>query len=154
MDLYIEVHGLEEALSRLDRVSAGAKAQLRQAMQMAVRDIQEEARSKHRFVTRTGEAERSITTAVESGRDTLVGTVGTTRKVTVYLHQGTQGHVIRPKRKLALRWTAGGQFVFAKRAYHPGTRRDPFIFDAARSQERRVVGRFERAIQRVMEEVR
>lgn len=111
MELKIEVQGLDEAISRLDRISRGARQQLRSAMLSSVRDVQRTAREKHKFVTRSGEAERSIESNVQFSGDTWVGTVGTTRKVTIYLHQGTPKHVITPKRKLALRWTAGGKFV-------------------------------------------
>ncbi len=119
----------------------------------AVSYIQTSAREHHKFITRGGDAERSIKTAIKSGRDSLVGTVGTTRKVTIFLHQGTPRHRIQPRRKLALRWTAGGDFVFAKRVNHPGTDKDPFLFDAAHREQRRVITRFERAIERAVGEV-
>lgn len=154
MELKIEVQGLDEAISRLDRISRGARQQLRSAMLSSVRDVQRTAREKHKFVTRSGEAERSIESNVQFSGDTWVGTVGTTRKITIYLHQGTPKHVITPKRKLALRWTVGGKFVFAKRVYHPGTKRDPFIFNAANANKRQIIGRFENAVRRVFEEVK
>lgn len=148
MQLSIDIKGLDEVMSRLDRITPGAQKQLRQAMGDAVSYIQTSAREHHKFITRSEEAERSIKTTIRSGRDSLVGTVGTTRKITIFLHQGTPRHKIVPKRKLALRWTAGGDFVFAKRVNHPGTDKDPFLFDAARREQRRVITRFERAIAR------
>ena len=59
-------------------------------MAISVRDIQERARSTHRFTTRTGEAERSIEAEVTGSGTSLQGTVGTTRLITIYLHQGTR----------------------------------------------------------------
>lgn len=43
---------------------------------------------------------------------------------------------------------------FAKRVYHPGTKRDPFIFNAANANKRQIIGRFENAVRRVFEEVK
>lgn len=153
MQLSVDIKGLDEVMSRLDRITPGAKKQLMLAMRGAVRDIQVSAREHHKFTTRRGDAERSIDTDIKSGRDSLVGTVGTTRKITIFLHQGTPRHRIQPRRKLALRWTAGGDFVFAKRVNHPGTDKDPFLFDAARREQRHVITRFERAIARAVGEV-
>jgi hypothetical protein len=44
-----------------------------------------------------------------------------------YEHDGTQPHVIRPRRRKALRFIAGGQVVFATRVNHPGTRGSHFL---------------------------
>ena len=152
MEIRIKVKGLDEAISRLDKVSAGTQLRLKDAMRTAVRDIQEQARKEHQFTTRTGEAERSIEGTTSFQKDSYSGTVGTTRLITIYLHQGTKRHLIRPKQKLALRWTAGGQFVFAKRVRHPGTKKDPFIFKAAAHEKRKVLSRFERAVRQAIGE--
>lgn len=144
--------GLEEAVSRLDRVSSKAQSKLRIALALSLRDVQEEARAKHRFTTRTGTAERSIETKTNYTTDDFSGTVGTTRDITVFLHQGTKAHVIRPRHKLALRWTNGGSFVFAKRVWHPAIKKDPFIFDAAKNQKGKIYSRFELAVRMAIEE--
>ncbi len=49
---------------------------------------------------------------------------------------GTAPHVIVPRRKKTLHWTAGGRSFFAKRVQHPGTQPNPFFANACR-----VVGR-------------
>jgi len=49
----------------------------------------------------------------------------------VFVHWGTKPHVIRPKNKKALRWAAGGSFIFAKFVNHPGYKGDPFLINAA-----------------------
>lgn len=152
MEIRIEVKGLDEAVSRLDRVSAGTQSRLRDAMRRAVEDIQERARKEHQFTTRNGDAERSIHGKTSFHKDSFEGVVGTTRLVTIYLHQGTRSHIIRNRYKRALRWTAGGQFVFAKRVRHPGTKKDPFIFNAAAHEKRQVISRFERAVRQAIGE--
>ena len=60
-------------------------------MAISVRDIQERARSTHRFTTRTGEAERSIEAEVTGSGTSLQGTVGTTRLITIYRAQEQEG---------------------------------------------------------------
>lgn len=152
MELNITIKGLDAVASRLDKVSADTQAKLKDAMKSSVGDIQERARKNHRYITRTGDAERSIKTRVSFARDDISGIVGTTRKITVYLHQGTKRHTIVPRRKMALRWTNGSQFIFAKRVRHPGTKKDPFIFNAVHSEQRRIISRFEKAVRQAIGE--
>ena len=152
MELNITIKGLDAVASRLDKVSADTQTKLKDAMKSSVRDIQERARKNHRYITRTGEAERSIKTSVSFARDDISGIVGTTRKITVYLHLGTKRHTIVPRRKMALRWTTGSRFIFAKRVSHPGTKKDPFIFNAVHSEQRHVISRFEKAVQQAIGE--
>jgi hypothetical protein len=50
--------------------------------------------------------------------------------LTTYLgfeHDGTVPHIIRPRRRKALRFIAGGGIVFARRVNHPGTRGSHFL---------------------------
>jgi hypothetical protein len=44
-----------------------------------------------------------------------------------YEHDGTVPHIIRPRRRTALRFIAGGQVVFAMKVNHPGTRGSHFL---------------------------
>lgn len=48
------------------------------------------------------------------------------------VHDGTPPYVIRPRRAKALRFTVGGQVVFARSVRHPGSRGRPWLADAAR----------------------
>lgn len=50
------------------------------------------------------------------------------------VHDGTRPHIIRPRTKQALKFTIGGQVVFAKVVHHPGTRARPFL-DRALAEE-------------------
>lgn len=120
---------------------------LMEAMEISTRDVQEYAREHHRFTTRTGDAERSIAAKVEAtGAIGAKGEVGTSRLVTIYLHEGTKPHTIVPRSKMVLRWPAGGKFAFAKRVHHPGTKQDPFIYDASDHEQKAIVDRFDRII--------
>lgn len=49
----------------------------------------------------------------------------------VFVVFGTRPHVIRPKKKKALRWPAGAGFRFAKFVNHPGYRGDDYMLTAA-----------------------
>lgn len=120
-----------------------------EALSLSLRDVQERARGHHRFTTRTGLAERSIRTASARKGRTLSGTVYTVLDYGVYLHQGTNPHVIEPRRKKALRWTDGGKFVFARRVKHPGTKKDPYIYEALDAEEPVIVSRFEALAERM-----
>lgn len=44
----------------------------------------------------------------------------------VFVSQGTRPHVIRPRRARALRFTVGGETVFAMKVNHPGTMPNDF----------------------------
>lgn len=73
-----------------------------------------------------------------SGRmDIRVTSVGPTGSVTFpvsyaqFVHEGTRAHVIRARRKKALRFTGrGGVVVFRRQVNHPGTRARPFLEQA------------------------
>lgn len=45
-----------------------------------------------------------------------------------YLQGGTRPHIIKPRRKLALRFKVEGGQVFAKLVHHPGTKPVPFAY--------------------------
>lgn len=50
------------------------------------------------------------------------------------VHDGTRPHIIRPRTKQVLKFSVGGQVVFAKVVHHPGTRARPFL-DRALAEE-------------------
>lgn len=50
------------------------------------------------------------------------------------VHDGTRPHTIRPRTKQALKFTVGGQVVFARVVHHPGTRARPFLDRALREE--------------------
>jgi len=106
---------------------------LRLGLKIHARDVQESARGKHRFTTRSGEAEASVDTKYSPSRfRSSVGFNESAVKHGKFLHDGTKPHIISRKNKKALRWIAGGKFRFAKSIKHPGTAPDPFIVNAAK----------------------
>jgi len=67
-----------------------------------------------------------------------------------FVHWGTRPHVIRPRRKKALRWVVGNAFVFARKVNHPGYAGDPFM-ETARE---RVAADFDRIAREAFAETR
>ena len=63
----IRIKGLDDVTGNLDSFSQNVQVELKEALDISLRDVQEYAREHHRFITRTGEAERSIETAASYG---------------------------------------------------------------------------------------
>lgn len=139
-----------DALSKKLRHAPGEiQKQLREAMDISVRDVQERAREEHKFISRTDQAEGSIHTTVEGSGDHLAGTVYTALPHAVYQHQGTRSHTIVPRSKTVLRWSEGGQFVFAKRSQVKGIQADPFIFNAFDKEKPAIISRFKKVTEKL-----
>lgn len=147
MSISVGVSGVGAVISRLSGMQQEIDSRLMDAVNISLRDVQERARAEHRFTTRTGDAERSIEKQdARKAGNSITGEVGTTRLITVYLHQGTKPHTIVPRSKQALRWATGSEFQFAKRVHHPGTKPDPFIFRAIDAEKPRIISRIDHAL--------
>lgn len=75
----------------------------------------------------------SMAAGIEVGpyRDGAVE-VKSTHPATLYVHNGTRPHLIRPRRAQYLRFQVGGRTVYTKLVRHPGYRGDPFLTNALR----------------------
>lgn len=128
---------------------------LRQAVRASAREVQEEAQRTHRFTSKTGDLEKAIdtrmiaNTVAEVYIDTNVAPHGP------FVHNGTKAHIIKPKRKRALRWVpkGGNAFAFAKVVRHPGTQADPFLYDALSASEDSIRDIFARATNAAMDDI-
>lgn len=75
-----------------------------------------------------------------SGRVEYSGFFGFRPKATIVfdveyapmVNDGTQPHIIRPKKAQVLRFQVGGRIVYAKVVHHPGTKANPFLDRALR----------------------
>ena len=123
---------------------------VRLQLQKAGRDIIDYAREHHNYKTRTGKLEREG--LVMDMPDDFTAVISTNKSVpyAVMVHEGTEPHVIEPRNKLALRWAKGGEFVFAKRVFHPGTKPDQFLYNAAEEMWPRIQGDFENALDNLL----
>lgn len=134
-----------DAVSRKLKAASGKlQKELLEAMKISVRDVQEQARENHKFISRTGQAEGSIAVRVNGSGSHVEGTVFTALPHAVYQHEGTRAHTILPKSKKVLRWSDGGQFVFAKRSQVSGIKKDPFIYNALEKKRPAIVSRFKK----------
>jgi hypothetical protein len=61
------------------------------------------------------------------------GVINVRHPAALYVVGGTRPHVIRPVRARALRFTIGGQVVYAKAVFHPGTKPNDFLRQALRA---------------------
>ena len=83
---------------------------------------------KHRagFRHRTGRVARGTTGRIVRTRSGAVLTMNNLARHANFLEGGTRPHAIVAKRGRALRFVVGGQVMFRRRVWHPGTR--PFHF--------------------------
>jgi hypothetical protein len=65
-----------------------------------------------------------------------VGTITVNHPAALFVIDGTKPHQIRPVRARALRFTIGGQVVFARLVNHPGTKPNDFLRPALRAAAR------------------
>lgn len=69
---------------------------------------------------------------IEQGPRGLEGVITCDHPATIYVLNGTRPHIIRPRRKKALRFEVDGRVVYAKIVHHPGTRANNFMAEALR----------------------
>ena len=141
--MILYARGIEQLLDKFGNISARIESEINQVVSIAVRDIHERALDEHKWISRTGETERD---GIKRSVEGLVGTVELATNVAVYLHEGTKAHEIMPRNKMALRFPLAGNFVFSRRVYHPGTAKDPFLYNAAEYLEAEIISRFDKAI--------
>lgn len=109
---------------------------LRQAIKASTIEVQDEAQTNHRFISRTGQLERSIDVKFNENSG-IVYIDSQSAPHGPFVHEGTAPHDIFPKNKKALRWVpqGGGAFQFARVVHHKGTKADPFLFNALKSKK-------------------
>ena len=109
---------------------------LRQAIKASTIEVQDEAQNNHRFISRTGQLERSIDVKFNENSG-IVYIDSQSAPHGPFVHEGTRAHTIFPKNKKPLRWApqGGGAFHFAKVVHHPGTKGDPFLFNALKNKK-------------------
>lgn len=108
---------------------------LRQAIKASTIEVQDEAQTHHRFISRTGQLERSIDVRFNENSG-IVYIDSQSAPHGPFVHEGTAPHDIFPKNKKALRWVpqGGGAFQFARVVHHKGTKADPFLYEALKAK--------------------
>jgi hypothetical protein len=126
------------------------------ALEIGARNIQNEARANHKFISRSGLAglEGAVDTEVnETTLESAVGFNQSSVKYGEYIHEGTglygpkrKKYLIKPKNRKMLQFLKGGVFKYARKVLHPGIRPDPFIVRAAKNKYKETNDLFNRAV--------
>lgn len=126
-------HNIDSAINELNATFQRLDDDVSAAIKKTVNHIQDE--------TERGADKHTITGALRNAvfSQTLpdgwiVGIDTQKAPHAIFVHFKTKPHLIKPKKKKALRWTSGGDFRFSKKGvHHPGYKGDPFFHDAVDS---------------------
>lgn len=126
---------------------------LARAVEASCIEVALTAQMEHRYQQQDGKLKDAVQTEFSMGG--LVGRVflDPATPYATYIHEGIRPHMIFPKRRKALRWVKGSDFVFSKRARFPGWQKDPFLYDALRTNEQKINDIFDRYTERAVQEV-
>lgn len=127
---------------------------LRLAVKEASTLVQEAAQDNHRYTSHSGELEKSV--MMRTLANGLTGEVYLETGIANYgpfVHEGTKAHLIFPRKKKMLRWFSNGTAIFAKRVHHPGTKKDPFLYNALNDNKVSIDDIFVKHTERAVEDV-
>ncbi len=104
--------------------------------------------------SKTGRLERNAYVDVEDNgielgirnQGMMVDSKGGRVNYALFVEKGTKPHIIKPKKKKALRWVGGSGFIFAKEVHHPGYKGDPFLRRSADNTFKNLNKLFNKAI--------
>lgn len=102
------------------------------------KDLETKARNNAPWVDRTGNTRRSIHGGSESRKSGITIYLAHGSLVGLFMEEGTKPHIIQPKSKKALRFTSGGETVFAKKVYHPGIKERPIVQNTVESNRNKI----------------
>jgi len=114
--------------------------------------IASRAQLEHNFRTKSGMLERAVTVQQTGPAQAVVFLDRNVAPYAAMVHEGTRAHIITPNRRKALRWTSRGAFFFARRASHPGTKPDQFLYKAADKERDAVKARIQTGINSAIQE--
>ena len=75
----------------------------------------------------TGALRNNLEYSYRKNGDKVKITITSDMPYSVFVHEGTRPHIIRPVRKQVLKFQVGGRNVFTKEVRHPGTKPKPFL---------------------------
>lgn len=118
---YVDLSRLAHDLNQAAQQSGTS---VNQVLQMIGNEIAAEAQDI--VPVRTGNLKNSIS-VVAGQHQVYVGPDVSRAPYAAYVEYGTQAHVIEPSKAKVLRFTVGGQTVYARRVRHPGSRAHPYM---------------------------
>jgi hypothetical protein len=144
MPIFIRFDGLNETARELPQISENLRKPVILGLSQVAYDSAQRGAARH---NKTGALVQSLfNRAIPEGRQ--VGHDAQRAPHAIFVNFGTKPHVIKPKTKNALRWSAGGRFHFARIVHHPGYIGDNYIFAAADE----AVRQFERIVDAALKE--
>lgn len=154
MDVRLSLHGVDRLLDAYSRAPAMVGRTMREAVKDSLDLVQREARTTHRYQSRTERLERSVEKAMTGNASGIVFLNEAVAPHAAPIHDGSRPHVIVAKNspRPVLRWVSGSRFRFAKVVNHPGTRPDPFLHRAADSMAPMVQTRLELGVEEALSE--
>lgn len=129
---------------------------IQQAVKASTILVRASAQEQHRYATKTGNLEKATDYRItDSGMQGVVFLDSNVAKYAPFVHEGTAAHLIRPKNKTILRFVprGGNGFIFARKVFHPGTKADPFLYDALRRNIENITDIFARYTDSAVEDV-
>lgn len=129
---------------------------IQQAVKASTILVRDSAQEQHRYATNTGNLEKATDYRItDSGMQGVVFLDSNVAKYAPFVHEGTAAHLIRPKNKTILRFVprGGNGFIFARKVFHPGTKADPFLYDALRRNIENITDIFARYTDSAVEDV-
>jgi hypothetical protein len=130
MTITLRINGLSEATGTLKGIMPHLTDKTILGLSQVAYDEAQRGAARHTKPGGSGALFQSLfNRAVPGGRQ--VGHDLDRAPQALWVNLGTKPHVIMPKAKKALRWSAGGRFFFAGKVNHPGYRGDAYIINAA-----------------------
>lgn len=166
MNLRLQIDGAS-LLHAFARAPEATRRHLRIGLKESMEEVKEQAQKHHGFTSRTKDLENSVKADFESDLVGVVYLDPAKAPYAAAIHNGSKRHEIKPKdggkalrwpskfggfmfafgpmeksqRGSVLRWVAKnapGSRVMFRWPVHPGTKPDPFLFDALRTKADRV----------------
>ena len=149
----IRIEGLDKFIASMAAAPDAVFKRLKSEMKIQLQLIQDVAKSQHNYHSRTGSLQRDLDITVDQSG--LSGTIrlDTALPYAASIHDGSRPHKILPKGKFLKFVPKGGNnFVFSKGVNHPGTKPDPFLYNAAAKQEPDFINGMEAALRMAFKE--
>jgi HK97 gp10 family phage protein len=153
MDISIQIEGLDRVIDAVRKAPEVVREVVDVAVLEAAGIVQEEAQNHHRFKTRDGALERSVTVRDSGSASAEVFLDEGVARYAPFVHEGTRPHKIFPVNRKALRFVSrGGAFAFARSISHPGTKPDRFLYEASDRKQGEVQARIQSGVDAAIQE--
>jgi hypothetical protein len=80
--------------------------------------------------TAPGHMKEAVRPIFTGSKANPVGIIMVDHPAASFVLHGTKPHIIRPRQRKMLRFSVGGQLVFARLVHHPGTKPNNFLWEA------------------------